>query len=259
MGKRIIILSLAMMLFAVAQGQQVESKKCKTCGKPFKECPNKGMHPQTQPMSSSARTQLFTVNGVSFKMVEVLGEHTGTFYIGETEVTQSLWKAVMGSNPSRFKEDNLPVETVSWEDCKTFIKKLNSLTCQHFRLPMEYEWKYAYKGGRKRCGYKYSGSDNIGSVAWYNGNSGLKPHPVAQKQANELGIYDMSGNVSEWCEDKGSLRGTTDDSRSARIIKGGNYFTVAYCCLKSYQGENKSRAQTEKYDHVGFRLALSVH
>lgn len=256
--KKNIVFTFAVLLFAVAQGQDIGPKKCKTCGKPMKQCQYKGRHPQQHTASAKVRTQIITVNGVSFKMVEVLGGRTGTFYIGETEVTQALWQAVMGSNPSHFKGDNLPVEMVSWEDCKSFIHKLNSLTGQSFRLPMENEWKFAYDGGKNKRGYKYSGSDNIGSVAWYDVNSGLKSHPVAHKMANELGLYDMSGNVSEWCEDEESLRGTTDDSRQARIVKGGNFFTVGYCCLKSYKGEDKSRVQSEKYYNVGFRLAMSV-
>ena len=123
------------------------------------------------------------------------------YYIGETEVTQALWKAVMGSNPSDFKGNNLPVEQVSWNDCQTFIKKLNTLTGKKFRLPTEAEWEYAARGGNKSKGYKYSGSNNLGDIAWYKDNSNNKTHPVKTKQPNELGIFDMSGNVMEWCQD----------------------------------------------------------
>ena len=163
----------------------------------------------------------FTVNGVSFEMVRVEGGtfrmgatseqeaddwdrekpvHSVTlssYYIGKTEVTQALWKAVMGSNPSYFKSDNQPVENVSWNDCHEFIRKLNALTGQNFRLPTEAEWEFACRGGNNSRGYKYSGSNNLGSVAWYDGNSGNKTHPVGTKAPNELGIYDMSGNVWE--------------------------------------------------------------
>ena len=167
----------------------------------------------------------FVVEGVSFDMVEVRGGtfrmgatseqgsdadsdenpvHSVTlsgYYIGKTEVTQALWKAVMGSNPSEFKGDNLPVEYVFWYDCQEFIRKLNALTGQDFRLPTEAEWEFACRGGNNSRGYKYSGSDCIDDVAWYVDNSGSKTHPVATKLPNELGIYDMSGNVDEWCND----------------------------------------------------------
>lgn len=123
------------------------------------------------------------------------------YYIGKTEVTQALWEAVMGTNPSRSIGDDLPVENVSWNDCQEFIRKLNSLTGQHFRLPTEAEWEFACRGGNNSRGYKYSGSNYIDNVAWYRDNSGKKTHPVATKLPNELGIHDMSGNVLEWCAD----------------------------------------------------------
>ena len=108
------------------------------------------------------------------------------YYIGQTEVTQALWKAVMGSNPSFFKGDNLPVECVSWDDCQVFIQKLNQLTGKQFRLPTEAEWEYAARGGRKSRGYKYAGGNDIDLVAWYDGNSGNETHAVATKQATSL-------------------------------------------------------------------------
>ena len=123
------------------------------------------------------------------------------YYIGQIEVTQALWKTVMGTNPSTIKDNNRPVNNVSWEDCQVFIEKLNQKTGYSFRLPTEAEWEYAARGGHKSRGYKYAGSDNIDEVAWYKDNSGGKYQPFALKKPNELGIYDMSGNVFEWCQD----------------------------------------------------------
>lgn len=124
-----------------------------------------------------------------------------SFSIGKYEITQAEWMAVMGSNPSNFKGDNLPVEQVSWNDCQTFIQKLNAKTGKLFRLPTEAEWEYAARGGNRSCGYIYCGSNTLGDVAWYSENSNSKTHPVGQKMPNELGLYDMSGNVFEWCSD----------------------------------------------------------
>lgn len=159
------------------------------------------------------------MNGsVSFTMVAVAGgtftmgcsdsdatPHSVTlsgFCIGETEVTQALWQAVMGSNPSKFKGDmQRPVECVSYNDCKTFISELNSLTEENFRLPTEAGWEFAARGGNSSKGYEYSGSNSIGNVAWYADNSGSTTYPVKMKSPNELGLYDMTGNVWEWCND----------------------------------------------------------
>ncbi len=197
--------------------------------------------------------QTFTVKGVSFVMIPVKG---GTFQmgatseqnnpwddekpvhsvtlsnysIGETEVTQALWQAVMGSNPSNFQGPNRPVEQVSWNDCQKFIQKLNALTGQNFRLPTEAEWEYAARGGNKSKGYQYAGSDNLGAVAWYSDNSRGKTHDVKTKAPNELGIYNMSGNVWEWCQDwMGSYSSYAMSnpkgpaSGSCRVIRGGSW------------------------------------
>lgn len=127
---------------------------------------------------------------------------TNNYYLGRCEVTQALWNAIMGSNPSRFLGAELPVEQVSWDDCHRFIDKLNSMTGLHFRLPTEAEWEFAARGGNKSCAYKYSGSNVLSDVAWYKDNSGGRTHPVGALKPNELGLYDMSGNVNEWCQDK---------------------------------------------------------
>lgn len=236
-------------------------------------------------MAFSDFNQTFTVNGVQFTMVAVEG---GTFtmgatseqgsdaldfekpahqvtlsdyYIGQTEVTQSLWKAVMGSNPSNYKGDNLPVEQVSWDECQVFIQKLNQLTGKQFRLPTEAEWEYAARGGRKSRGYKYAGGNDIGLVAWYKGNSGNETHPVATKQANELGIYDMSGNVWEWCSDwYGDYQSSSQSDPQGpssgffRVSRGGSYYCNAGICRVSYRC---NCAPVGRYCDLGLRLSCN--
>ena len=184
-----------------------------------------------------------------------------SYYICKYEVTQALWRAVMGSNPSKFKGDNLPVEQVSWNDCQTFINRLNSYTGRNFRLPTEAEWEFAARGGNYSRHYKYSGSNYISDVAWYCDNSGNRTHPVGTKQANELGLYDMSGNVWEWCSDRyGSYSSysqsnpTGATSGFGRVERGGNWCGLArYCCSshRSYYAPGNS------FDDLGLRLVLS--
>ncbi len=166
------------------------------------------------------------------------------FHIGKYEVTQGLWKEVMGENPGYNKAgDNYPVERVSWEDCQRFIERLNNRTGLKFRLPTEAEWEYAAWGGWKSRGYKYSGTTyELESVAWYDGNSGNRTHPVGQKQANELGLYDMSGNVWEWCQDwygsygsAAQMNPTGPQSGAYRVLRGGSYRNDARCCRVSYR------------------------
>ena len=235
--------------------------------------------------ATNSEIETFTVNGVAFKMVKVAGGtfqmgatseqgsdayddeypvHSVTlsdYYIGQTQVTQELWEAVMGSNPSYFTGDNRrPVENVSWNDCQEFIKKLNRFTGKNFRLPTEAEWEYAARGGSKSRGYKYSGSNNPDAVAWYGKNSGYETHPVAQKQSNELGLYDMSGNVWEWCSDRYGDYSSNSQTNprgastgSLRVLRGGSLDYLAWYVRVS----NRSRyAPGDRYGNFGLRLAL---
>jgi len=222
------------------------------------------------------------INGVSIDMVAVkggcfnMGSNDGEsdekpvhqvcvddFYIGKYEVTQKQWKEIMGNNPSRFKCDNCPVEQVNWNDVQDFIKKLNTKTGNNYRLPTEAEWEYAARGGNQSKGYTYSGSNTIGSVAWYTGNSGSKTHTVGTKKANELEIYDMSGNVWEWCSDlyggdyygkslKNNPAGPT--TGSYRVPRGGGWDDYATRCRVANRFRDSPGARR---NYLGFRLALS--
>ena len=227
------------------------------------------------------KKEVFTVNGVSFTMVEVeggsflMGATTeqapyangnekpvhkvsiSSFYMGQTEVTQALWLAVMGTNPSQFKGDlNRPVEYVSWNECQTFIGKLNELTGRQFRLPTEAEWEYAARGGTWTKKYVYAGSNNIADVAWYNGNSSTTV-AVASKAPNELGLYDMSGNVYELCHDY--LRFTGDvqidpvGGSSNPAIRGGS---IDYGASNARVSARWNDITTSHYKDQGLRLAL---
>ena len=237
----------------------------------------------TPPPSPSGNVDSITVNGVTFKMVKIEGgtfmmgapssdaeaysnelpQHCVTlseYYIAETEVTQALWQAVMGSNPSHFKFPDRPVEEISWNDCKTFIEKLNQLTDKQFRLPTEAEWEYAARGGGNSHGYKFSGSDNVDDVAWYTDNCGGETHAVKTKAANELGLYDMTGNVLEWCSDwmaAYSADTVTNPQGPAagfkRVLRGGSLYNDA----RRLRVTRRSEYNPTFTDYsVGFRLAL---
>lgn len=247
----------------------------------------------------------FTVDGVVFKMVYVSGGtfmmgctseqdsdcdseekpiHSVTlsdFFIGETEVTQALWEAVMGitAKKQRDKADprwsmrgegaSYPIYYVSWKDAVKFCNKINEkLRSQlppgyRFTLPTEAQWEYAARGGNKSRHYKYSGSNNIGDVAKYIDNSSSATHRVKSMQANELGLYDMSGNVWEWCLDKkGSYENSSQtdpkgpSSGSSRVLRGGSWYSYSYYCRVFCR--NSSFPHSRYYNN-GFRLALVRH
>jgi len=208
------------------------------------------------------RTNMVWVEGGTFQMGSNSGDsdekpvHTVTvkgFWMGKYEVTQAEYRRVMGTNPSYFKCDDCPVERVSWEDAAEYARRVGG------RLPTEAEWEYAARGGNKSRGYRYSGSDNLDEVSWYSNNSGRRTHPVGLKRPNELGLYDMSGNVWEWCLDRydegyyaKSPRDnpTGPSSGSGRVVRGGSWLSSgAYCRLTS----RTRHAPGDRDDNVGFR------
>ena len=258
--------------------------------------------------------QTITVNGVTFNMIKVEGGtfnmgaqstdpngenydseawkneqpvHSVTlsdYYIGETEVTQELWEAVMGTTIEQQRQkaeeylgfdcdlygqgSTYPIYYISWEECQEFIAKLNQLTGKRFRLPTEAEWEYAARGGNSSKGYKYSGSNHIGEVAWYDdrardgvweSSSAYGTHPVGTKSPNELGLYDMSGNVREWCSDWGGEYSSSSQtnpmgptSGSYRVLRGGSWYDYAQGCRVS----DRSFNDPDYHYRNGFRLAL---
>lgn len=168
----------------------------------------------------------------------------GAFYIGKYEVTQAQWTAIMGNNPSDFSGcNNCPVETVSYDDVQQFLQKLNAKTGKSYQLPTEAEWEYATRGGNRSKGYKYAGGTNIGSVAWYKDNSSDKTHPVGQKNANELGLYDLSGNIWEW---------TNSTEGSNRVARGGSWSDSTRICRVSNRG---NFSPSLRDNALGFRVS----
>ena len=232
-----------------------------------------------------------TVNGVTFVMVPVKG---GTFMmgatseqgsdgidrerpvhevtldsysIGQTEVTQDLWTAVMGSNPSYFRGGQYPVERVSWTECQTFIAQLNVMTGRDFRLPTEAEWEFAARGGSESLDYKYAGGNEVATVAWYSGNDSWQTkgtgtygtHPVATRNPNELMLYDMSGNVHEWCQDwfgdyesGAQVNPAGPSAGSDRVYRGGSWYFDEWFCRVSFR--NGVAPGYQSYG-IGLRLA----
>jgi len=202
----------------------------------------------------------------------------GSYYIGKYPVTQGLWQAVMEDNPSCFRGENRPVETVSWNDTQNFFEALNKIdsvqdvlrnvagTGAGFRLPTEAEWEYAARGGAKSRGFSYSGSDKLAEVGWFDDNSYGETKPVGLKHANELGLFDMSGNVWEWCGDwhdgqyyeKCAEEGLVSDPQGPakggyRVLRGGGYFRGPECCRASFRGYEPPDYRA---DDFGLRLAV---
>ena len=292
--------------FCCQCGTKLEvNNKCPKCGTTFPYegifCPECGTRVRVESIEKD-RTSImdmhpeeleFMVGSCSFKMIKVDG---GTFtmgatveqedeafdderpahkvtlsdyYIGQTEVTQALWTAVMGNNPSLFKGDNRPAEGVSWDDCQAFVEKLNRLLSSQlggmrFVLPTEAQWEFAARGGNKSKGYKYAGSNNDDDVVWFCDNSYEQTHPVAQKKPNELGLYDMSGNVLEWCQDwyddenyyrispENNPQGPADGEE--RVTRGGSWGDSAYYyCRVSCRNKHTPDFRD---DYLGFRLCL---
>ncbi|MCL2042466.1 MAG: formylglycine-generating enzyme family protein [Bacteroidales bacterium] len=183
-----------------------------------------------------------------------------SFKIGKYPVTQSLWEKIMGNNPSYFKGNNLPVEQVCWYDAQDFLRKLNEKTGKNYRLPTEAEWEYAARSDKKSKGYEYSGSNDIDEVAWYGNNSKQTTHPVGQKSPNALGIYDMSGNVWEWCNDwwgeytkDPQINPKGPKSGSYRVLRGGGWSSYTHSCRVS---DRRINAPNNRSYNGGFRLSL---
>jgi formylglycine-generating enzyme required for sulfatase activity len=225
---------------------------------------------------------MIPIKGGTFEMGDTLGGgrsdekpvHSVTlsdFSLCKYPVTQGLWKAVMGegNNPSHFKgDDSLPVETVSWEDTQVFIAALNKKSGQQYRLPTEAEWEYAARGGNQSKGYQYSGSNDVKEVAWYDENSKGKTHPVGGLKPNELGLFDMSGNVWEWCQDRFDekyyefctkngvvVNPVGPDKGVYRVLRGGRYFYGARYCRAAYRSYGEP---DDRNSGIGFRLAVQV-
>jgi formylglycine-generating enzyme required for sulfatase activity len=267
--KRTVILLLAVMSASAVwgPGQHVVTLEPIDAGSlPSRTYSGGGQHP--------AEPEMIFVQGGSFWMgcsQEQQGSceddesplHSVTvsnFHIGRYEITQAQWRLIMGHNPSEFKDDNLPVEMVSWNDVQAFIARLNEVTGKYYRLPTEAEWEYAARGGNQMVGCKYSGSHNLYNVGWFADNSAGTPHAVGTKLPNELGIYDMSGNVWEWCIDwYGSYPASEQcdpmgvAAGSGRVSRGGGWDNNARHCRVAYRSHNNPGS---RFRYQGFRVVL---
>ncbi len=222
---------------------------------------------------------MIPIKGGSFKMGDQYAVTLKDFHLCKHPVTQAQWRAIMGSDPSRFKGDDLPVEKVNWNDVQDFIKKLNAKTGENYRLPSEAEWEFAARGGNQCKNFQYAGSNDINEVGWFWENSGdiklsgdwkldqitnnnCRTHPVMQKKANELGLYDMSGNVWEWCQDtwhdsldgipKNGSAWTAGGKEGIRVVRGGSWVSSAGYCRSAYRVRNDA---VNRSLSIGFRLA----
>lgn len=234
--------------------------------------------------------KVFSVNGIPVTMILVKGgsfnmgftqdqilpqfdDKTGDpvhavtvkdFYLAETPVTQKLWKSVMGNNPSKHLGDELPVENISWFDAHRFVMRLNELTGRSFRLPTEEEWEYAARGGLMSGNHRFSGSDDLDEVAWYNGNGDHVTHPVKEKKANELGLYDMTGNVKEWCNELYLNYSNTKDYWDESLVvnvsihprRGGGFSQDPDECQNAFRDLWPADLRN---DDCGLRLAMSTN
>lgn len=216
-------------------------------------------------LSDGTSFELVRVEGGTFLMgsdqdtkeEQIHKESVADFWIGKYLVTQALWENVMGENPSHFKAKNRPIESVKWDEVHVFLEKLNKITGLKYRLPSEVEWEYAARGGKFSCGFLYAGGNNLKEVGWDKRNSHQETKPVGLKLPNELGLYDMSGNVWEWCIDHwqdsdSSAKESRLDRR--RVIRGGSW----YGNVSGYAVYERSFVIADfRNDDVGFRLVRS--
>lgn len=282
-----VLIGILIPLNVFAQGQTIKRKNIRKSKVEQKSTYNKSSRNESKKISEAERqlvidnliNNMVYVHGGSFIMGATPEQESNaeddekpahqvtlsSYSIGRYEVTQSEWKSIMGNNPSDHKGDKFPVENVSWEECQTFIDRLNSITGKHFRLPTESEWEFAARGGTLSKGYRYAGSNNIKSVAWYNPDYSFytdtkeKTHIVGSKQPNELGLYDMSGNVAEWCEDwyeEKNYQMQTNQKPSYRVVRGGSFFTKADDCRTSNRSYNEPNGTWGHVTSIGFRLAM---